>query len=108
MNPYIIFPLLACIALETFQQISYTLSERVPTKRILFLTLGILSYLFILIGWFWVLKLLPLEVASPLMGITYITVSIASKILFKEKIDTFHWCGIVVIFIGVGLISGEC
>ncbi len=106
MNPLAILPLIICIILETFQQIFYSLSERVPQKRFYFLALGILSYLFILIAWFWILKLSPLSIASPLMAVTYVTVSIASSILFKEKINFSHWLGIFAIFTGVGLISG--
>lgn len=105
MNFAAILPLTACIILETFQQLSYSLAGRIVHKRFQFITLGIVCYLSMLIIWFWVLTFIPLGVATPLMGASYVTVALASKILFKSHIDFVHWAGIVLIISGLALIS---
>ena len=100
-----ILPFIICIALETLQQLSYSMSGRVPTKRIQFLAIGIVFYLTTLFAWLWLLTLLPLGVATPLMGTSYVTVALASKFLFKEQVDIVRWVGIVAIISGLTLIS---
>ena len=105
MNPVVLFPITICVALETFQQIVYSFSEKRPNKRLVYIGVGIIAYLLMLLAWFWLLTLLPLGIASPIMGASYITVPIAGKIFFGEKIDIKHWCGILTIIIGLVLIS---
>ena len=104
MNPIAIVPFVICIFFETFQQICYKQAKKIPEKKVLFISLGIALYLMLLLAWFYLLTILPLGVATPLMGASYITVTIASKIIFKERIDFLHWVGIMAIMIGLTLI----
>lgn len=106
MNPVVLLPITICVALETFQQIVYSFSEKCPDKRLIYIGSGIIAYLLMLLAWFWLLTILPLGIASPIMGASYITVSIAGKIFFGEKIDIKRWCGILTIISGLALISG--
>jgi len=53
------------------------------------------------------LTLVPLGVAMPLMGASYVTTAFASRLLFKENVDGRRWLGIVVITAGLALICGK-
>ena len=100
-----ILPFIICIIFETLQQLSYSLAGKHPDKKIFFFGFGIFFYLIMLISWYWLLTMLPLGVAVPLMGASYATVCLASNIFFKEQIDFKHWCGIALIIVGLGFIS---
>ncbi len=104
MNSIAIIPFAVCIFFETFQQICYKQSKKTPKKKILFISLGIAFYLMLLVTWFYLLTMIPLGIATPLMGASYITVTIASKVIFKEQIDFLHWFGIATIIGGLILI----
>ena len=100
-----ILPFTICIIFETLQQLFYSLAGQQPNKKIFFFGFGILFYFSALLAWYWLLTILPLGIATPLMGTSYVTVCLASNIFLKEQIDFKHWGGIVLIIIGLGLIS---
>ncbi len=100
-----ILPFIICIICETLQQFSYSLAGKNPEKKFVFLGFGVFFYLIMLVSWYWLLTILPLGVATPLMGTSYATVCLASSIFFKEQIDFKHWGGIALIIVGLGLIS---
>ena len=100
-----IVPFIICIIFETLQQISYSLAGKQPDKKFLFFGLGIFFYLIMLIAWYWLLAILPLGIATPLMGASYATVCLASNIFFKEQVDLKHWGGIALIIIGLSFVS---
>ena len=100
-----IVPFIICIIFETLQQLSYSLAGKQPDKKFLFFGLGIFFYLTILISWYWLLTILPLGIATPLMGASYATVCLVSSIFLKEQIDFKHWGGIALIIIGLGFVS---
>ena len=98
-------PVILCIVFETLQQLSYSQAGKDSNTQIKFLVLGISCYFMMLVAWYWLLNLLPLGVATPLMGASYMTVALGSKFFFKEKITVIHWTGILAIMIGLGFIS---
>ena len=100
-----ILPFTICIIFETLQQLSYSLAGKRPNKKIFFFGFGIFFYLIMLLSWYWLLIILPLGIATPLMGASYATVGLASNIFFKEQIDFKHWGGIALIIVGLTLIS---
>ncbi len=100
-----ILPFTICIVFETLQQLSYSLAGKKTEKKFIFLGLGIFFYLIMLIAWYWLLTILPLGIATPLMGASYATVCLVSNIFFKEQIDFKHWGGIALIIVGLGFIS---
>ncbi len=104
MNSIAIIPFAICIFFETFQQICYKQAKKNPEKKVFFISLGITMYLILLLSWFYLLTMIPLGIATPLMGASYITVTIASKIIFKEQISLIHWIGIAAIISGLTLI----
>jgi undecaprenyl phosphate-alpha-L-ara4N flippase subunit ArnE len=105
MNWYALSMMGICILLETAEQLGYNYAGKVPRYRFAWISFSVLMHMSILVFWFWVLTLLPLGIAMPLNGGTYITVALASKALFKEKINTRRWIGIAAIVLGLVLIS---
>lgn len=93
--------LFVCIVTETLEQVFFKLSEQSPHRQFLYTSAGVLFYGLHMLAWFWVLTILPLGVALPLMGASYITVALASQLLFGEKIQRQRWMGIFLIIVGL-------
>lgn len=93
--------IVACILLETFEQIAFKISGESPKKNRIFTSAGIVCYVLHMAVWFWVLSVIPLGIALPLMGATYITVALVSRFLFKECIQPRRWAGIALILAGL-------
>jgi undecaprenyl phosphate-alpha-L-ara4N flippase subunit ArnE len=94
-----------CVIFETGQQVAFSLSGRSSSYRWHWLIAGAICYLIELAFWFWVLKLLPLGIAVPLISANYITVSLASHFLFRESLNMRHWLGIGCIVGGIAMIA---
>ncbi len=108
--PMAVLMLGLCIALETLEQIAFKASESAgggaQTDRLawhphVFTGLGIVCYILHMAAWFWVLAVLPLGIALPLMGASYVTVALASRLLFAEEIQPQRWVGIALIMAGL-------
>lgn len=95
------------ILVETFEQLSFKMAARQADRAALWTGAGVVMHAVQLLSWFYALTLLPLSVAAPLMGATYVSVPLASKMLFREKIDLRRWIGIAAIVLGLAIISGE-
>lgn len=100
-----VFVVLLCIVLETLEQTVFTLSSRIPAQWVFWIGMGILVHIVATACWFWLLTLVPLGVAMPMMGGCYATVCIVSWLFFKERIRWLHWVGIVSIIFGLFLIG---
>jgi len=94
-----------CILLETTEQTCYTLSGK-TRQTWQWLSAGIGIHVFAMICWFWLLTLLPLGIAVPLMGTSFAAVALVSKKLFHEKVDKRRWVGIFCIMAGLALVAG--
>lgn len=105
MNLAVIPAVIGCVIFETGQQVAFSLSGRIPTQKWQWLITGAICYLIQLLFWFWMLKLLPLGVAVPLIAANYITVSLASHFLFRESLNVQHWMGIGCIVFGIAMIA---
>ncbi len=98
-------PLLVTVLVETAEQLTFKASTKFRQNRMQLLALGVILHGVQLLAWFVALTILPLGIATPLMGATYITVSIGSRVFFGEKIDKRRWIGILAIVLGLALIS---
>ncbi len=107
MSVFAIMPWVACVLCETLEQLAYRMAGRVSHRRLAWITLGIGWHILLLVVWFWLLRLVPLGVAMPLMGASYVTTAFASWRLFQENVDARRWLGIVVITVGLALICGK-
>ncbi len=100
-------PLLLCIGVETVQQLAFSLSGSQSHRWRSWLALGIGLHAVLLLAWCWLLLLLPLGVAAPLTGATYITVALASRLFLKEHLNRRSWIGVSSIAVGFALIAGQ-
>ncbi|AIQ43943.1 EamA family transporter [Paenibacillus sp. FSL R5-0912] len=68
----------------------------------LWLVGGVLFYLMSFFLWIIILQKFKLSYISPLVsGISYILIITLSLVILNEKISSFQWIGIGIIFIGV-------
>lgn len=101
MAPIVI---LLCVCLETFEQVVFTLASRLRSQWLMWVGIGALMHLVAIACWMWLLSLVPLGVAMPVMGACYATVCLFGWLLFKEPISRGHWLGIGLIMAGLFLI----
>ncbi len=107
MVAQIMLPLTLCIVVETTQQIAFSLGGTRAHQRLAWMSLGIGLHLILLALWCWLLIVLPLGVATPLTGASYLTVALASHFLLKERVSRRGWMGVASIAIGFALIAGR-
>ena len=107
MQLSIILLVAACIGVETAEQVLYRMGGRCRDRSMRFIGPGIALHFVWLTLWYFVLHAMPLGIALPLMGAQYVTVSLAGKFLFRERVDMQRWIGIAVITIGFVLIAAN-
>ncbi len=98
---------LLCVALETGEQLAYRCgAPRQPfaRRRWSWIGFGVSLHVAGLTAWLWLLSVLPLGVALPMMGVNYAVIALAGRTFFSERLDTRHWCAIGSIVLGVGLV----
>ncbi|MHC0063745.1 EamA family transporter [Nostoc sp. UIC 10890] len=61
-------------------------------------------YTFMTILWLYVLRIIPLSQAFPVLGLMYALIPIASHYLLKEQVIFSQWVGISIIIAGVVLV----
>jgi len=102
-----VLPLILCIGVETAEHIAFSLAGSQPGRRAAWLSLGIGLHVMLLALWCWLLMLMPLGVAAPLTGASYLTVALASHVVLKERVSRWGWLGVVNIALGFALIAGR-
>lgn len=95
------------ILLETGQQLAFKHASKSGKPNPLWLVFGACMYAPQQLCWMFTLTLLPLAIAAPLLGASYVTVPLASKLVFGEKLSPKRWMGILFIVVGIALISRE-
>jgi drug/metabolite transporter (DMT)-like permease len=55
--------------------------------------------------WLVVLSRLPLSVAYPVVGVSYVIVVALSRFMLHEHVPSLRWVGAVVVAIGIGIIG---
>lgn len=96
-----------CIGLETFKQVLFALAGKNSTNRMTLTFAAIFTHLVQLGLWFWILSLIPLGIAFPLMSLSFVTIAVAGKIFFKEKLGIRRWAATLLVAIGTSLIWGH-
>lgn len=99
--------ILSTIIFETGEQLAFKQAAKDSRVKVLWTIVGIALYIPHLISWFFTLSLIPLSLGAPLLGASYITVPLASGLVFREKLDRRRWLGIGLIVLGLMLISME-
>jgi len=71
----------------------------------LWVLLGLILYIFSTLLWMMILTKTPLSFCYPFISLSYVFVIIASRIIFRERIDHFKILAIILIISGVILLS---
>lgn len=104
MNPKTIGIYLLCVAFETCAQLLFKLSGKNSFWLWRGLVAGSLFYLCELVCWYWLLSYWPLVLALPLMGINYVTITLAGGYFFAERLTVRHLLALALIISGVTII----
>src|SRR4051794_7408357 len=99
--------ILLCIAIETIEQCFYRRAGRKSSSFIPTVLPAIALNLLGLAIWLVVLKSVDLGRALPLLAANNLTVALAGKWLFGEKVDLRRWVGIVLIIAGFVLVAAK-
>ena len=78
------------------------------TRRAIILWFG-LSIISLTLGmgvWLWVLQSTPVSLAYPMLALNFVWVTLAAKLIWKERITPGHWVGVFLILSGVVLLTG--
>lgn len=104
MTTYVLLLVAACIVLETVEQVFFRLSG-LRRPGWLFVGLGSALNIAGMGVWLVVLRHAPLADALPLLAATNVTVALAGRFMFGEKVDLRKWIGISLVTLGVALVS---
>ena len=74
-------------------------------KALAWLATGVAAMGLGLLVWLWVLRLLPLSVAYPMLSLNFVLMALAARWFFHERIDRGHMLGIASIMLGVALLG---
>lgn len=96
-----------CALIETVEQLLYRVAGRDDKRYWSHVAVGTVLHVAYLVVWLLLLRLVPLSTALPMMGLQYVTIALAAKVLFGEKVDLRRWIGIAVIVIGFVLVAGH-
>ena len=107
MNTQAVLPLALCITVETAEQLAYSRAGSQAGRRLAWIGLGVCLHLILLASWCWLLWLIPLGVATPLTGLSYVTIALASQVVLRERVSRRCWVGVLGIFIGFVLVAGR-
>ena len=100
-----VLPLALCILLETAEHVSYSVAGDPGHRRERWLAAGVGHHLLLLLAWLWLLTILPLGVALPLRGASYITIALAGRILLSERVGRRCLVGVGTIAVGLALVG---
>jgi len=56
-------------------------------------------------SWLLVLSRVPLSVAYPFVGLTYVLTALFSKFILRESVPALRWLGIVLVLGGIALVG---
>ncbi|MCL2831015.1 MAG: 4-amino-4-deoxy-L-arabinose-phosphoundecaprenol flippase subunit ArnE [Betaproteobacteria bacterium] len=74
-------------------------------KALAWLLAGIAAMGLGLLFWLWVLRLLPLSIAYPMLSLNFVLMALAARWFFDERTSRSHWLGIVSIMFGIVLLG---
>lgn len=60
-----------------------------------------------LLLWLLVLQHLEVGVAYPMLGLNFVLITLVARFGFKERVDTRHWCGVLLVIAGVLLLGWQ-
>lgn len=76
-----------------------------PLWRNAWLVAGLAAMGVGLLLWIWLLQLLPLGLAYPMLSLNFIWVNLAAHYWLKEPLTPRHWLGTLAILLGIILLG---
>ena len=113
--------LIACVALDVSRELCFKMGARaslqVPNWTLLrgsqihasagWSLAGAALWLVEILGWTAVLAKLPLNIAFPIMSLTYAATPMASSLVFGDVISPRRWLGISLVTAGVMIVGAS-
>lgn len=94
------------VFVNTLGQILLKKSTLVEGGKVIYITLGYLLFFMAIIFSFYLMKTVELKYFTVIMSSIYLTVLLASAIVFKEKIDKNKIIGTIIVFVGMLIFVG--
>lgn len=98
-----------CIVTEAARELCFKAAAHTPTfvqtiaKPIVWM--GIILWAVELVAWINVIEHVPLSIAFPLMALSYVSILLASAVIFQEHINKRHAIGALLITVGVACVG---
>jgi len=99
-----------CVSLETCEQILYRFAGRIGGRGRKYWTRiapAIAAHIARLCLWYLLLSALPLGEAVPLLGINFLMVALAGRLIFRERIDARRWLGTALVIAGFVMVAAR-
>ncbi|MBV8780114.1 MAG: EamA family transporter [Phycisphaerae bacterium] len=96
-----------CVVSETCEQLCYRAGSGGCSAgmRNAFIGGGVALHLMRLAIWIALLRTFPLGIALPLTGLNFVTIALASWLIFGERVDRRRWMGIALVLGGFVLVA---
>lgn len=99
--------LLSCIA-QLCQKQAANLGRRRGNIHLTgWIALSLLLLGLAMLLWLWVLRLVPVSVAYPILSINFVLVAIAARVIWQESYTLRQWLGTLAIVAGVALMGSH-
>lgn len=94
-----------CIVMETGREVCFKMTATTTTWQTTLLHpitwMGIGCWAIENLAWARVLASVALSIAFPIMALSYVTIALASSMIFKETINLQHAVGVALVTLGV-------
>lgn len=98
----------ACIVTETVEQSLYRKGSTSPAgRKARYIVPAVVLNVVGLAMWMLLIKRVPLGIALPLMGANFVTIALAGRIVFKERLNARRWIGIGLVLAGFAMVAGS-
>lgn len=105
MNGLALTAMALTVIIETAQQLAFKISSQPGRPKVFWTSIAVALHVPHLLTWFYALTMLPLAIATPMLGAAYVTVPLCGQLIFKEKVDKRRWLGVCAIVIGLILVA---
>ncbi|PJZ02971.1 4-amino-4-deoxy-L-arabinose-phospho-UDP flippase [Pantoea rodasii] len=99
--------LLSCAAQLCQKQAAYQGARYGKKRLILWIALSILLLGVAMLLWLWVLRLVPVSIAYPMLSLNFVLVAIAARWIWRETYTLQQWIGTGIIVAGVALMGSH-
>ena len=98
---------MACVLSDTVEHVLYRMAGHHPKRYFAFVAPAVGLYVLTLLCWLRLLNGAKLGLAIPFMALSHVTVALAGRVLFRERVDAKRWGGILLVIAGVALLGYE-